>query len=668
MKNLKIAFGELKNSACFLAFSIVLVSCSDSFNSQRSAEANASMPTLISPPPPVSGLIQSRMIDRSVLFAEVILRYEGSEQTAVVSRQEGTDSWQADFRLPSGRDYSIEITWFDTADGVRLNLVNVSRSFNAVFESGPLSIPFSDYDSEDYDEDNDGLTNLAERQAGSSPFEAADGQIVDDAQCPMLPETMANPENRNPVTGEEGRDYLHMVRDIDRFDDALPSINVLLQNLGAQSDGLTAEPDGSLKLSVTSPGDFSSIQLRPIDQNSDFIRATLSYIGEESTQPFVNSENRAFDSRLVLAGEFFNNISDFGNGTREGNGRLSLNLRNYTPQSFSRVLLCAQLIQANNAPTDFVEGTEDGDNDGCSANDTFGDDYNNNQQYRLGIGIDRQARSVFFQRDDNTVRMPTTEPFFREFGEFLALQTQARGLNSKATIVVNQLSTQESVIDDLASLATRPAYNNLGEYRSDANRDRQVENGRLRLTTISEGNNETVNTQLRLSGSSDYLAADLMLSSESRVLESTTPNPGGIQLQGGFYNDLSNNGSENNGSEGDHVGTLSIVANSDGEVFGQACLTRSQSANFDQTCERLTESLSNCQRFPSPLSFDATYSTSIELDRTEKIIRFSIDGQSIEHQITTNVFLPGFGGKYVETTVSGTGTIIGFVDNLSTIK
>ena len=154
---LQIAFVALVLSACN----------SESQTSENSASV-FKLPTVL------ADLTESRMIDRDALFAEIILRYENVEETAIAARMPDSDNWQADFRLPGGVDYSLELTWFDTVDGGRLDLVNFRRSFRALFESGPITFDFSDYDFDGYDADNDGFVNLAEREAGTSPLIAAD--------------------------------------------------------------------------------------------------------------------------------------------------------------------------------------------------------------------------------------------------------------------------------------------------------------------------------------------------------------------------------------------------------------------------------------------------------------------------------------------------------------
>lgn len=46
---------------------------------------------------------------------------------------------------------------------------------------------------------------------------------------------------------------------------------------------------------------------------------------------------------------------------------------------------------------------------------------------------------------------------------------------------------------------------------------------------------------------------------------------------------------------------------------------------------------------------------------------FQLNDEQIVHEVSTNAFLPAGGQKGANTRISGTGQIVGYVDNLSTI-
>jgi len=123
-----------------------------------------------------------RTINRAELFAEVTLEYVEFSETVTVESTDGGRTWAMTLRVPSGTDFTIQVTWYEILDGRRLDLVTVSRSFEATFSSRPIRFDFPDYDFDGYDDDRDGITNLAEREAGTSPF------TDDSVACPIIEE------------------------------------------------------------------------------------------------------------------------------------------------------------------------------------------------------------------------------------------------------------------------------------------------------------------------------------------------------------------------------------------------------------------------------------------------------------------------------------------------
>lgn len=111
-----------------------------------------------------------------------------------------------------------------------------------------------------------------------------------------------------------------------------------------------------------------------------------------------------------------------------------------------------------------------------------------------------------------------------------------------------------------------------------------------------------IRTDLFIAGNTDYVAADLMLSSDTLV--TGEGGFGGVRVTGAQYNDLANGGVNQN--EGDHWASISIGVNSMGELGADACLFRSQTANYESTCLVNETPESNCPRFRSPLRMTPT--------------------------------------------------------------
>ena len=243
--------GTFSRSLFLVALSLLLVACGSN------GETTNSGVTAFKLPQALDTMATSRQIDRSVLFAEVILQYDETPEVVIASRDAATDTWQADFRIPAGHDFSIQLTWFDTLDGGRLDLVRFNRSFSATFSSGPLNFDFADYDFDGYDADSDGIVNLAERQSGSSPL-LADGsdvpvQLCDDGTV-LAPNEVCS-EDANPVL-----DLPVAQLALTAAPAAVVSNNIVLANGGNVALDYTAESTANWLLLASSDTQTGTIQ------------------------------------------------------------------------------------------------------------------------------------------------------------------------------------------------------------------------------------------------------------------------------------------------------------------------------------------------------------------------------------------------------------------------
>lgn len=639
----------------------VLAACGQNFETDSSRANEDTLPSSLSLPNRVDNLVQSRMIDRSVLFAEVILRYDDVEETVTASQRAGTDVWGASFRLPSGRDYSLDITWYDTADGARLDLVSFNRDFSAVFDSGPVSFDFSDYDFDGYDDDSDGFTNLAEREAGTSPM-TADGMLG----CPVIPEAQSN-VNDEPILF-----YANPVRFTDSFETGLPRYSFQNRNLGDEGDGLFFESEGSVRLSVSGlagEDNSSNVNISPTlsnDPDSIFVRVQVL--------PDTTAVDRSIDgadARFRIEGRFFNSIADGGvddpdADSRTGDIDLSIRLRSYQDgENFSEFLHCATVRNSDGSAGFFIDVTEDGDQDGCRRIEVLPENVEVGREYLIGMGVDRQSQTIFFQIDDERVEVPSTLPMFRAAEPYLSAGVSARGEGVVSSARVSEITvngvTDDRLVDLNPAIATR--YDNINRHLREPNRTVSSENGVLKLEGVSDDDGSAIRTDLFIAGDTNHIAADLRLSSETMV--TSEDGFASVRITGAQYNDLANGGI--NGNEGDHWASLGIGVQSSGEKFASACLIRSQTSDYESTCF-VTETPENaCPRFSTPIEFDTDYQASITFDRANKKLIYQLNDEQIVHDVTTNVFLPAGGRKATNTRISGRGRIVGFVDNLSTI-
>lgn len=653
---------SMRNVERLLGLSIccgVLTACGQFSGSDSDAADDQVQLSGLTPPTAIDNLIQSRMVNRDVLFAEVTLRYEDTEEQIIASRQGTSDAWPVEFRLPGGRDFSLEVIWYDTADGERLNLVSFNRNFDAVFDSGQINFNFSDYDFDGYDFDDDDITNLAEREAGTSP-------IVANVGCPIVPQAQTN------VNNEPSLNYENQVRFTDNFDLGLPSYSINTQRLGSANDGLVLEGVGAARLTVTGAAgetEWSRVGIVPtLGNDPDSILVRMQVL-PDSTE--VDSSDDSTDSRFTIDGVFFGSVEAGGVNDpqadeRTGDINLRISAKNYQEGGGSEFRYCAQVRNADGSRSSFVDFAEDGDSDGCvSRVPSLPSELEPGREYLLGIGIDRQAQTIFFQIDGERVEVPSTLPMFRARSPYLEAQVSAFGEGIRSSVSVSEVSINGVVDNQLLDLDPLIAgrYRNINRHLGDPIRNVSGENARLRLEGTSADQN-AVRTDLFIEGDTDYVAGDLMLSSETQVLSSD--GFASVRITGSQYNDLANGGVNGN-EEGNNWASLGIGVDGNGELIASACLIRSQTANFETTCSVTETPDAFCPRFSLPVQYDTEYRASITLDRENRRLVYQLNDEQIVHEITTNMFLPAMGRKAANTRIDSEGRVLGFVDNLSTI-
>lgn len=114
-------------------------------------------------------LLETRMLNLDQLRVLVVV---GGQEWPM--RRSG-DQWTGSFSLPDDGDNPLQITWFQTVDGIELMLArSLPVSINA---NSSRDVRVTDYATTgaDFDADGDQLSNLAELQAGTNPL-LADSQ------------------------------------------------------------------------------------------------------------------------------------------------------------------------------------------------------------------------------------------------------------------------------------------------------------------------------------------------------------------------------------------------------------------------------------------------------------------------------------------------------------
>lgn len=170
---------------CALFFA--LTACDIGAKSDANPNANPDAGLTLEPPRSLQSI---RAIDPDALFAEIVLSYqlnssaESVTQTITAFRGGSSNNWNAALDIPVNTDFTLDIIWYDTLDVQRLNLTQLSRTFNSGSSATNLvfTFAFSDYDSSAFNDDGDSFSNLEERENGTAPnsFDLPIGASEDD--------------------------------------------------------------------------------------------------------------------------------------------------------------------------------------------------------------------------------------------------------------------------------------------------------------------------------------------------------------------------------------------------------------------------------------------------------------------------------------------------------
>lgn len=116
-------------------------------------------------------LRQLQAVDPTALSATVSVN--GASYNLLPDADSG--NWSTVIEVPAREDLQVTITWYEIYDGVRLQLARQTQPVST--GSDGAAVEFGDayvVDGEGFDRDNDGFSNLEERNAGTSPIDSTD--------------------------------------------------------------------------------------------------------------------------------------------------------------------------------------------------------------------------------------------------------------------------------------------------------------------------------------------------------------------------------------------------------------------------------------------------------------------------------------------------------------
>lgn len=179
----------------------------------------------LSTPP---SLLQNHAIDPASLTVTVVVNGQ-----PLIMRQQG-DKWTGSFSVSKGEMANIVLTWLEnTGDGSdALPLALYAKTIGPVNNVVSLELNPDSYDSDAFDDDQDGFSNFEERRDGSDPRDAANpGTVSVNVYIPRLPAPV--------IDGNYDVTNWNNAASVDRNNKQLKIDNLLLGDDDKRSNGDT---------------------------------------------------------------------------------------------------------------------------------------------------------------------------------------------------------------------------------------------------------------------------------------------------------------------------------------------------------------------------------------------------------------------------------------------
>lgn len=387
-----------------------------------------------------------------------------------------------------------------------------------------------------------------------------------------------------------------------------------------------------------------------VDGSTDLLEARVSI----STQSDLPQDSEA-QAAARIQGTFYNDIADGGSDGQLGDVFISLQIR-VRGDGRRDADLYMERRAADGSRDTRLQLVADGEN----VFEGFAPE--TNTEYTMALELDRD-NNVLTARIDNLVQeISLPGEVFTAARAEKQVQISHQGSSGKAVGRIHAIRTDKTTVDFLTDLPLigpyRPAFDTALDGIEVSHED-----GRVRLVTdsaITPGRG--ANLQAR--GVSDYLAATMLMSSETTATGEGRAN---IGIGGLFYNELADGGT--NGATGSVFATISLsmkdTETGTSELFAEYCAFRSLDPDFSESQELIGGDTENCPRFTMPAMTDIGYDMSILLDRERQVLAFTLNDETHEFAIATPIFDPHsrFNGARARATEGSRA--VGYADNLS---
>jgi len=361
---------------------------------------------------------------------------------------------------------------------------------------------------------------------------------------------------------------------------------------------------------------------------------------------------------INMQGYFFNDIQEGGtdDDERTGDSRITLS---YIANSDGSTVIVACFDRRNaDGSKSPQQGAEVTSGDPCTIVEAAAE---LDQEHTMTIGYDQVNGTVYAAFDSARTEYPISTGHFATQSPSSEFEIRAVGDGTVSLGTFSSVTSNLFALNDLSVYAEDARF---ADIREDDNVS--IENEQVRISVIgTEADGTQTNRRFRALGSTDYVEAKIMLSSESE-LESDGSNI--VRVRNYPYNEIQDGGLEgDNNVSGEVFAALNLFVGQDGQVMADVSIVRSENENFSEFTL-----LSNDPDVPYPvlasdLEFDTFYTASVQFDRENNQLIFKLDDAEYKYEIQTAVYAPSItDGAGVGARIRGIGETIGLADDFRT--
>ncbi len=391
-------------------------------------------------------------------------------------------------------------------------------------------------------------------------------------------------------------------------------------------------------------------------------------------QPDVSSTiSETGELRIRLLHYFHNSRVDGGFPDREGvtqeEGNVRSDLRIKIRPEGSQVQLCFDERDADGRLQEYL--ILDGNSNDCASFPLTIPELGGIYELALSINRETSVLTASVNGESMVVQFPT-DTNLRSFEQPSIIDVSTEGEGDVSVVNIFAVET-DSFVDDFRVNGSplAPLLSNNEDQRiirGIGDRRPSIVDGTVNMT-VSSVDGEVVQSRLNLEGEADYLEALMSLRSETvfEVVNDAEPATAMVRLSGSQYDVFADGGLDETGV-GLAWARIEIFMNPDRSTGARYCLQRFDTGAPDFDSTPLLASGELCNNFQTVPLLDEFYLTSIETNRDERIVVFTIGDESVVHQIAEpEVFQEGPDRQFnsIRSRMeNGVGTVVAFGDNL----